>query len=213
MKKIVIAAFLALALAGCDVGGLRGNGHLVTEQRDLAPFKNLEIGGAFDIDWRSGSPSVSVTTDENLMQFVELHVSDGTLHARTARSVHPTHSIKLKLTGSALEAASLSGASRLQADQLSGARFSLETAGASKVQLQGAVTELVAGMTGASNLRAESLQTKSAELSLAGAGSARVNVSDALKVSITGAGKVEYSGNPAQVERHITGAGTIRKRD
>jgi Putative auto-transporter adhesin, head GIN domain len=213
MERIVIATFFAVALAACDVAGLRGNGHVVSEQRDLAPFRNLDIRGAFDVDWRSGSPSVSVTTDENLMQFVQLSVSEGTLHASTTRSVHPTHSIKLKLAGRTLEAANFSGASRLHAYALSGPRFSLETSGASKVQLEGAVTELVAGMTGASNLRAESLQTKSAEISLTGAGNARVSVGDVLKASITGAGKLEYSGNPAHVERHITGAGTIRKSD
>src|SRR2546430_11434980 len=49
--------------------------------------------------------------------------------------------------------------------------------------------------------RSESLQTKAAELSVTGAGDARVAVSDTLKVSITGAGKVEYLGNPPHIER------------
>jgi len=57
------------------------------------------------------------------------------------------------------------------------------------------------------------LQTKMAELSVTGAGDARVAVSDALKVSITGAGKVEYIGNPPHLEREITGAASIRKRE
>ena len=47
-------------------------------------------------------------------------------------------------------------------------------------------------MTGASKLSAESLQTERAELSLTGASKAEVNVTDTLKVSITGAGKVIY---------------------
>jgi hypothetical protein len=37
-------------------------------------------------------------------------------------------------------------------------------------------------------------------------------VSDNLKVSITGAGKVEYIGDP-HIQRKITGAGSIRRRD
>jgi hypothetical protein len=32
-------------------------------------------------------------------------------------------------------------------------------------------------------------------------------------VVITGAGKVKYSGNPGTVEKHISGAGSIRKKD
>jgi hypothetical protein len=68
-------------------------------------------------------------------------------------------------------------------------------------------------MTGASRLNAEALQTERAELSLTGASRAEVNVTDTLKVSITGAGKVIYSGNPRRVERDVTGAGTIRAKE
>ena len=213
MKKYIFALGLLFAVAGCDIGGIRGNGQLVTEQRKVEPFINIEAGGAFRIEWHSGPPSASITVDENLMQYVEMEVRDKVLHVRTTRSVRPTHSIKLELISNALEGASFSGASRLNAHQLSGPKFYLETRGASNVVLDGAVDELVANMTGASDLRAESLQTKMAALSVTGAGDARVAVSDTLKVSITGAGKVEYIGNPPHLEREITGAGSIRKRE
>jgi Putative auto-transporter adhesin, head GIN domain len=213
MNRIILAVLFALLLAGCNAGGLRGDGNVVTRPLKVEPFTNVQVSGGFIVEWDNGAPSASVTTDENLMEFVEVLFSNGTLHARTTRTVRPTHSITLHLTSASLGAASFSGASRFTAHRLSGPRFSLETAGASKVNLQGSVSELVASMTGASELRAESLQTKSAEVSLTGAGDARLNVSDTLKAAITGAGKVEYSGNPARVERHVSGAGTIRKRD
>jgi len=212
MKTKLFAACVLFALAGCDIGGIRGNGHIITREEKLDPFINVDTGGAFRIDWRSGPPAVSVTTDENLMQYIEMEVRDKVLHIRTTRSVRPTHSIRLTVTSSALEGARFSGASRLDAHQLSGAKFYLETRGASNVTLDGAVDELIANMTGASDLRAESLQTKSAQLSVTGAGDARVAVSDTLRVSITGAGKVEYIGNPPHIEREITGAGSIRPR-
>jgi Putative auto-transporter adhesin, head GIN domain len=211
MKNIFAICFLFM-LAGCDLGGIRGNGHLITEQRNLEPFVNIHTGGAFRIDWRSGAPSASVTIDENLLQYLKMEVRDRVLYVRTARSVRPSRSIKLTVTSSALEGASFSGASRLEANQLSGPKFYLESTGASNVILGGTVDELVANLTGASDLRAESLQTKSAELSVTGAGDARVAVSDDLKVSITGAGRVEYVGNP-HIERDITGAGSIRQRE
>jgi putative autotransporter adhesin-like protein len=150
--------------------------------------------------------------DENLMQYVELEVRARVLHIRTTRNIRPRHSIKVALTSNALEGASFSGASQLTAHQLTGSKFYLETTGASKATLDGAVDELVANLTGASNLHAESLQTKRAEISVTGAGNAQIAVSDSLKVSITGAGKVEYVGNPPHLEREITGAGSIRPR-
>ena len=212
MKTNFFAVCLLFALAGCDIGGIRGNGHLITEQRKVEPFINIDAGGAFRIEWHSGSPAASVTIDENLMQYVEMEVRDSVLYVRTRRHIWPRRSIKLVLTSNALEGASFSGASQLTAHQLTGSKFYLETSGASKATLDGAVDELIANITGAGDLRAESLQTKTAQISVTGAGDARVAVSDNLKVSITGAGKVEYIGDP-HIQREITGAGSIRKRE
>jgi hypothetical protein len=146
------------------------------------------------------------------MQYVEMEVRDRVLYVRTTRYIQPRHSIKVVLTSNTLEGASFSGASQLTAHQLTGSKFYLETTGASKATLDGAVDELIANITGAGDLRAESLQTKTAQVSVTGAGDARMAVSDNLKVSITGAGKVEYIGDP-HIQRKITGAGSIRKRD
>jgi hypothetical protein len=68
-------------------------------------------------------------------------------------------------------------------------------------------------MTGASQLAADRLQTKTAEISTTGAGDADVAVTDTLKVAITGAGKVTYSGNPATIKKQITGAGSVRRKE
>ncbi len=109
--------------------------------------------------------------------------------------------------------ARISGAVKLDAKQLSGTRFALEARGASRVSLDGNIDELLADMTGASELTAGSLQTKTTENSTTGAGDAEIAVAETLKVAITGAGKVKYSGNPATIEKHITGAGSIRHKD
>jgi hypothetical protein len=212
MKTNLFAVCLLFALAGCDVGGIRGNGHMVTQERKLDPYINVDAGGAFRVEWHSGPPTVSVTIDENLMQYVEMEVRDRVLYVRTTRYIRPRHSIKVVLTSNTLEGASFSGASQLNAHQLTGSKFYLETTGASKATLDGSVDELVASITGAGDLRAESLQTKTAQVSVTGAGDARVAVSDSLKVSITGAGKVEYIGDP-HIQREITGAGSVRKRE
>ena len=212
MTTKLFVVCLLFALAGCDFGGIRGNGHMVTQEQKLEPFINVDAGGAFRIEWHSGPPTASVTIDENLMQYVEMEVRDRVLYIRTRRHIWSRRSAKVVLTSNTLEGASFSGASQLTAHQLTGSKFYLETSGASKATLDGAVDELIANITGAGDLRAESLQTKTAQVSVTGAGDARIAVSDNLKVSITGAGKVEYTGNP-HIQREITGAGSIRRRD
>jgi hypothetical protein len=68
-------------------------------------------------------------------------------------------------------------------------------------------------MSGACDLKARALQTRIVQISITGAGSAQVNAADTLRVAITGAGDVTYFGNPKTVEKHISGAGSIRHKD
>ena len=215
MKKItisVVVACLVLA-AGCRWIGIRGNGHIKTDERTISAFANIDAGGAFEIEWKSGAPALSVTTDENLLAYVDNHISGDTLRLRTHEQIWPTHGIKVVIASPTRTGEKISGAVRLTANQLSGPRFAFESTGASQVTLDGNIDELLADMTGASELTATGLQTKTTEISTTGAADAEVAVTETLKVAITGAGKVSYSGNPATIEKHISGAGSIRHKD
>ena len=213
MKKITIV-FLTLCIAlasGCRWIGIRGNGHIKTDDRTISAFTEIDAGGAFEIEWQNGSPALHITTDENLLSYIESDVSGDTLRLRTDEEIWPTHGIKIVVSSPTRTAARIRGAVKLTADQLTGPKFALEGSGASHVSLDGNIDELLADMTGASKLDASGLQTKTAEISTTGAGNVEVAVAETLKVAITGAGKVSYSGNPT-IEKHITGAGSVRRK-
>ena len=207
-----LLTFAALTLGGCHLSGIRGNGHIITENRPVQEFTSVEAEGAFDIEWTTGPASCTIRTDDNLLRHVETSMSGKKLMLEWHGQLHPTHGMKVKISSASLTGARLTGAVRLAATKLSGKGFYLEGTGATRVTVDGAVNELMATMSGASKLDAESLQVKTAELSISGAGKAEVSASESLKVAISGAGKVTYSGDPT-VEKHISGAGSIRKRD
>src|SRR5205809_1727060 len=215
MKKITIVFLAACVMlaAGCRWVGIRGNGHIKTDGRTIGAFANIDASGAFQIEWKSGAPTLSITTDENLLAYIDNQISGDTLRLRTREQIWPTHGIKVVISSPTRAGASISGAVKLTANQLSGPKFAFEATGASQVKLDGSIDQLLADMTGASELNASGLQTRTAELSTTGAADAEVAVSETLKVAITGAGKVTYSGNPKTIEKHISGAGSIRHRD
>jgi hypothetical protein len=214
MKKIIfvfLAACIVLA-SGCRWVGVRGNGDIKTDDRTISAFTEIDVGGAFEIEWQNGSPALRITTDENLLSYVESDVSGDTLHVRTQEHIWPTHGIKVVISSPTRTGARIRGAVKLTAKQLTGPKFALEASGASHVSLDGNIDDLLADMTGASELDASGLHTKTAEISTTGAGDAEVAVAQTLKVAITGAGKVSYSGNPT-IEKHITGAGSVHRKD
>ena len=215
MNKTTIALLVGLifSTAGCRWGGIIGNGHIVTDTRSVSDFSEIQADGGFEIEWRSGPPSLSITTDENLLRYIDNQNIDHRLRLHSHGNIWSTHGTKVAVSSPTRSGVKLTGAARLTAKQLSGHSFAIESTGAAKVFLDGTVDQLVTDMTGASRLQAESLQTKTAEISSTGASHAEVAVSEALKVSITGAGKIIYSGNPPTIEKHISGAGSIRHKE
>ena len=208
----VLTTFIIL-VTGCGWLGVRGNGHITTDTRPVADFSEIAADGGFRIEWRNGPPSLTITTDENLLPYIENRNIDNRLRLHSRDRIRPTHGVKIVVSSPTRSAANLTGATRLTGSQLSGAKFAVESTGAARVTLDGTVDELLADMTGASELKAKSLQTKTVQISTTGAADADISVSDTLKVSITGAGKVNYSGNPPTIEKHITGAGSIRHKE
>jgi len=210
---IVAISFLVLLSAGCDWRGIRGNGTMKTEQRPVTAFTRIEAGGFYEIQWQPGPPSLSLTTDENLLSHIETRMSGSVLKIETHGQIAPTHGVTVVITSPSLTGAELSGAVKLEAAQLSGDRFALDTSGATKVSLAGRANRLIASLTGASRLNAENFQAEDVEISVTGAGRADVTATNSLKAAITGAGRVSYGGNPKSVEKKITGAGKISPRD
>jgi len=214
MKRLVflVCGLLLLNLAACHWLGVKGNGEIKTEERQITDFSELHGDGSFEIEWRTGTPSLTITTDENLLPYVEVDVHEKYLRLHMRERVLPTHGLKVAVSSSQRTGCKLTGASELVAHDLTGDSFAVKTTGAAEVKLDGTVSQLLADMTGASEIAARKLQTKTAEISTTGAASADVRVSDALRVTITGAGEVTYHGNPT-VQKHVTGAGEIRRKD
>lgn len=214
LKLVTLAAFtlLMLLMNSCHYVGVQGNGKIATESRVISDFNRLQADGAMEVTWVAGPPAFSITTDSNLMEFVHAKVSGDQLLIEWEKPLRATRGIKVTISSPHLNRATLNGAVRLSASQLTGSEFYLEANGATRVVLSGTLNAVQAEMNGASRLDAEALVTRAMDLSIAGAGRADVNVTEALKVDISGAGKVIYTGNPT-IRKEISGAGSVRHHE
>lgn len=94
----------------------------------------------------------------------------------------------------------------LEADQLD-----VDISGAGNLGIAGgSVRTQEIGVSGGGNYNAKGLQSVEAEVRLSGLGYAVVRVSDRLTVSISGAGSVQYVGNPS-VDKNISGVGKVQQ--
>jgi hypothetical protein len=210
MKWITLVLVTATALMGCSVGIL-GNGSITTESRTVTDFSALDANGGFEIQWTKGQPSLSITTDQNLLTNIQTVVDKDTLRISSDEPLRPTKGVKIVLSSSGIKKVDLTGAIRFTGKSITGEKLSISSSGAVTADVAGEAGQLTVNLTGASSLKASSLKAKSATISLTGASNGEVAVSEHLKASITGAGSLSYTGNP-RVEQRVTGVGTIRQR-
>src|SRR5438270_13583056 len=125
MNKTTIAllAAVVLASAGCRSGRIRRNGHIVTDTRDVSDFSEIEADGGFYIEWKNGPPSLSVTTDDNLLRYVTTENIDHRLRLHSRGNLWPTHHINIAISSTTRTGAKLTGAARPIAKQLTGRHF------------------------------------------------------------------------------------------
>jgi hypothetical protein len=193
--------------------GVRGDGIIKSEDRPVSEFSNVIVTGGYKVQWSGGEPALTISADQNLLPLIRTVVHGDTLQIDSKENLIPSEDVTVVLSSHSLAGVKLTGGNRFIADHISGPELKVESTGASNISVDGSVTDLQATMTGASKLDAKSLQTQSAYVSLAGASRAEVSVSDALKVSIAGAGSVTYSGNPKTVKKSVAGAGFVRHRE
>ena len=146
MRTMTIFTFSAAALlfGGCDLVGIHGNGRVVTDQRTMGEISQIYSRGAFKVEWRSGPPSLSITTDENLLRYIESQTIGNRLELRTRERLRPTHSVKVVVSSPTRTGAKLSGATDLIVHGLSGPKFVVQASGACDITLDGTVDELLA---------------------------------------------------------------------
>jgi hypothetical protein len=101
------------------------------------------------------------------------------------------------------------GAGRISLQQLQLERLSLALNGAGDVTLSGKAVSASILISGAGNVNAADLETQTAGIDIQGLGNAKVWVTGKLTGSISGAGNVEYYGNP-QTDTHVDGFGVYQ---
>lgn len=88
MRKLFLIALPLSALiliSSCRGCGEKGNGHVVTETRQVKPFTKISIEGTFpvEISQTGGPESVKVEADENLQDLIEVRNDGDWLYINT----------------------------------------------------------------------------------------------------------------------------------
>ncbi len=212
--RIILAALLAVvSFSACTVWGVRGNGRLKDQNRNVEEFSRIDAGGAFTIKVYIGkAPSLQINAEENLLQYIKTSVKGGTLYIDTKKNLNPKKNIELRITTPSLRSIEISGANDVEVVGINEKEFSVNLSGAGNVDLKGIADRVRAELSGAGNIDARELKAKDVVICVSGAASADVYAKESLDASVSGVGSIDYYGNPEKTRTNVSGVGSITRK-
>ena len=241
LGTIAVAAALAWFTLTRGDTAAGGRPALPLEHHDLPTFHAIEVGGDANITLVQGdaeaidvdAPVRSIRLDASVRNgrliitsrdrrrwwsgIFGRHTTQApevTIHFRNIDALLLTGTVKIgadRMDAAALRIAA-SGGATLAIDDLRASSLRVSGSGALKANLGGRVERQDVSIAGAGTYRAERLLTQTASVSVSGVGKVVVNVEKKLRASISGAGVVEYLGDP-EVSEHVSGIGRVKRRE
>lgn len=233
-KYILFGIFLTTLIASCN-NCIKGSGVVVTSIRPTAPFTDVVSNGNFNVYLtESQTQEVKITTDDNIVPYIETNVNNGVLtisfkdntnikridrldvyisapfinrvNLEGSGNIHSTN--KLKSTDLTLI---MNGSGKIDIED-SCATASVQLRGSGSIVLSGQAVSQTISLSGSGSINATGFITKNTDVHLSGSGSANIYATQNVYANLSGSGSIFYYGHPASVNRDISGSGSVEGR-
>jgi hypothetical protein len=237
-KSFYLLAILMLSMfisACSSLMGIQGSKNIISENRAVSNFSSIDVSIGADITLIQGeTESLTIETDDNILDYIETTVQDGKLSIDTKpnSNISPSQPIKITLSFKTLSQIAVSGSVNMTADTLILETLTIDssgttdivatdvtletlvitTSGSGNIQFDGVATTQTIAVSGSANINNFALTSEAVILNVSGTGEVEVNVANTLTVDISGTGKVSYMGDPI-ITQNITGSGTVTKAE
>jgi len=224
-----------LMVTACNARVIQGSGNLITETRQVSNFDRIDLSGAGKvIITQDGGESLSIETDDNVMEYIKAEVEGGTLKLGLVTGISTGFNVQsttrlvfyvgvddltgLTTSGSGeikserietnqLEA-TVSGSGAIRIADLSASEVKADISGSGEVNLAGEVAVQDADISGSGKYLTGDMCSESVRVSVSGSGSATVCATETLDTDVSGSGSVNYYGSPS-ISSSDSGSGKI----
>ena len=212
VRSALPAAAVGMLLAACTYTA--GSGTVRSESRDVHGFTSVQVAGSGDaVIQQTGTESLTIEAEENLLPLITSEVSGGVLSLGTkpGASIDPTRPITYRVTMASLSGLSVSGSGSSSASDVKAGSLVVDISGSGTVTVTGTADAQQVRISGSGAYRGSQLPSRTATVQISGSGDADVNVRDTLDVQVSGSGTLRYTGNP-QVSQSVAGSGKVIKQ-
>lgn len=231
--RIILTVLLlsAAILSTTACVSVEGSGNVITETREVSGFSGIDLSGSGDVIITQGAEeSLTIETDDNIMEDVKAEVDGDTLELGFKSGVRPlsptrlvfrvsvTDLSRLSVSGSGdfesemIDTDSLevkvSGSGTVNIADLSTGKVEVDISGSGEVDLEGTADTQDINISGSGKYLAGDLLCGSVKVDISGSGEATVWAKEKLDANVSGSGSISYYGRPS-VDSSSSGSGKI----
>ncbi|MCR4572045.1 MAG: DUF2807 domain-containing protein [Bacteroidales bacterium] len=224
MKKILVFLLALVMSVSCTLilnqEVIRGNGKMAEQSYDIYGFDGIVVNGAMDVVYSQGPENVVLHAEENLLEYYDVEVIDGSLvvRQRCHVSLVPRKSSVLVVSSPDLRKIKVSGSGdcAIKGGLVTGGDFSFSISGSGDLDADSITCDnLYLRISGAGDIDIDSATANVINGSISGSGDMDIHCKDAgaIVLKISGSGDIELSGNAKSLSHKISGAGHVNARE
>lgn len=220
MMKILIP-FLAFPLAGCgwvdvataqapSAATIKGTGASISQTRVARAAMVIEAHGAILVKIRRGPPKLVVEAQRQVLRQLRTEYRNSRLVVWVEGSTSSDQPVRVWYTGPNVTSVDASGATEIDAADLSGTRSVVRLTGASRLRATGEVGIIDVEVSGASEAHLRKLVAGTAQVRARGASKVWVRAVKGLNASASGASEIRYAMPlSGTIHQRTTGASSV----
>ena len=208
--KLMLAALLAMALAGC--ADIQGDGNIVEEERLVGPFVGVFLAEGLHGEVTVGPEfSVKIRGDSNLLEYIQLHLREGVLTSELGggMGLFPTEPIVVTIVTPTLKQLRAINGTRLSASGISTENLLLRVSTRSRVSISGSARKLTLEAANDSDVQAGQLTAETASIRVSGRTEVRLNVTQEIIGTASGGSSITVHGNPSLNDIDTSGGSQV----
>lgn len=217
---------------------IRGNGKMVTEERNVGSYDAVSVSGWFDVELTSGEEGrLTLHGEENLLEYLETEVKNGTLKIKTRKGYNLQSSswksggILVTVPVEDINAVSMSGSGDVRGKttlvsdyfeavmsgsgdmelEIQSDQMEVTLSGSGDMDLAGSCGKLAVRVSGSGDVNAFELSAREVDAMVSGSADIKVTATEALRARVSGSGDIQYRGNPGKIDSKTSGSGDITK--
>jgi uncharacterized protein YpmB len=238
VATIVIAIASAIIFLGSwfPLTEVTGSGDLITQQKDFSGFSAIDVSSGFEVEISQSSfYSISVTADDNIIEYIQISKTDNTLKVRLQAGIsYQSITLQIEIEMPELNNIELSGGSQGTINDFASSNvFSIDLSGGSQIEgsftttenvnfelyggsqldnFVGEANDTIIELSQGSQLDLSEFVVNNSNVNLNGGSQATINLNGRLDANLIGGSTLEYIGEPTMGDIEVSGGSTVNPK-